>query len=290
MINDRLLWPQGKKKAFTLSYDDGITQDKRLIEMLDCYGAKCTFNLNTGLFGLEGRVSAGKKEVSHNKLNAEEVLQAYKKHEIAAHGQYHESMHGMDDARIIEEALSCRKQLEMLLEKPLTGFAYAFGVCNEQIIRCMKSCGYTYARTIESTYSFEYPENFLAWNPTCHHNDDKIMALAEEFLSDTHYFSFKSPAKLFYVWGHSYEFDQDGNWEHMEALLKKVSGKEDVWYATNGEIEKYVRAYNNLIFSVDSTTVYNPSAISVWIGGLFSDEIVELKPGEVSRLAEYKNM
>ena len=50
-INDRMLFPGGKKKAFTLSYDDGITQDRRLIGILDRYRVKATFNLNSGLFG-----------------------------------------------------------------------------------------------------------------------------------------------------------------------------------------------------------------------------------------------
>lgn len=60
-INDRLLWPGGKRKALTLSYDDGISQDRRLLKLLNEQGVKCTFNLNSGLLGMEGRVSAGKK-------------------------------------------------------------------------------------------------------------------------------------------------------------------------------------------------------------------------------------
>ena len=41
----------GKKKAFTLSFDDGIMQDARAIEILDKYGLKATFNLNSGRWG-----------------------------------------------------------------------------------------------------------------------------------------------------------------------------------------------------------------------------------------------
>ena len=35
-MHDRLLWPGGKQKAFTVSYDDGITQDIRFIELQTC--------------------------------------------------------------------------------------------------------------------------------------------------------------------------------------------------------------------------------------------------------------
>ena len=41
-------------KYVTFSFDDGVTQDKRLIELLNKYGLKATFNLNSSLFGLKG--------------------------------------------------------------------------------------------------------------------------------------------------------------------------------------------------------------------------------------------
>ena len=39
-------FPGGKQRALTLSYDDGVQQDIRLIEILDKHGIKCTFNIN----------------------------------------------------------------------------------------------------------------------------------------------------------------------------------------------------------------------------------------------------
>lgn len=283
-VNDRLFWPGGKKKSLTLSYDDGIEQDRRLISLLDQHRVKCTFNLNSGLLGVTGTVAAGKKEVSHNKIGELQIATLYKGHEIAAHGQYHESMFGMDTARCVEEILSCRKGLEKITGKPLTGYAYSFGVCDHTIISAMKTCGISYARTIEATHKFEIPLDFLRWDPTCHHDDKNIMKLADEFLSDEFSFSLYSPAKLFYVWGHSYEFDQNENWGHMEAFISKVSGKENVWYATNGEIYEYVKAYQRLLFSVDSSKVYNPTCTSVWLGGIFTNDSVEVKPGCVTEL------
>ena len=45
------LFPQGKPKALTLSYDDGVTQDERLIALMKKYGIRGTFNLNPGVMG-----------------------------------------------------------------------------------------------------------------------------------------------------------------------------------------------------------------------------------------------
>ena len=38
-----------KLKAITFSYDDGVTQDIRLVELLNKYNLKSTFNLNSEL-------------------------------------------------------------------------------------------------------------------------------------------------------------------------------------------------------------------------------------------------
>ena len=44
----------GKMKALTFSYDDGVTQDQRLISLFNKYGLKATFNLNSELLGKPG--------------------------------------------------------------------------------------------------------------------------------------------------------------------------------------------------------------------------------------------
>ncbi|HEY9575773.1 MAG TPA: polysaccharide deacetylase family protein [Lachnospiraceae bacterium] len=282
--NDRLVWPEGKRKAFTLSYDDGVEQDIRFIKLLDKYRIKATFNLNSGLFGRPGRVAAGKKEVAHNKLKEEELKEIYKNHELADHGKDHCCMVGMDIACCVEEILEGRKGLEKVLQKPVTGFAYAFGAYDENVIKALLACKIAYARTVKSTGQFSLPENMLTWHPTCHHNDKELNALADSFLSDEIYMDMKSPAKLFYVWGHSYEFDQDDNWDMIDSFLKKMSGHEDVWYATNKEICDYIEAFKRLVFTVDGQFVYNPTATTLFVGGTFTDSYIRVGAGETKEL------
>ncbi len=43
-------YPNGKSKALTFSYDDGMKHDRRLVELFNRYGLKGTFHLNGGLF------------------------------------------------------------------------------------------------------------------------------------------------------------------------------------------------------------------------------------------------
>lgn len=59
----------GKKKALTFSYDDGVTQDVRLIEMFNKYNLKATFNLNSELLGRGGMLVRNGVQISHKKIN-----------------------------------------------------------------------------------------------------------------------------------------------------------------------------------------------------------------------------
>ena len=56
---------QHKKKAVTFSYDDGTTQDIQLIELLNKYDLKATFNLNSERLGVNKILIREGKRVSH---------------------------------------------------------------------------------------------------------------------------------------------------------------------------------------------------------------------------------
>ena len=44
-------------KYFSWSFDDGLEQDKRIIQILKKYGIGATFHLNSGLFGVRRYIS-----------------------------------------------------------------------------------------------------------------------------------------------------------------------------------------------------------------------------------------
>lgn len=45
----RFVYPEGKNKALTFSYDDGQIHDRKLVEILNRHGMKGTFHLNSGM-------------------------------------------------------------------------------------------------------------------------------------------------------------------------------------------------------------------------------------------------
>ena len=86
------------------------------------------------------------------------------------------------------------------------------------------------------------------------------MELAKTFAeTETERFS-----RLFYLWGHSYEFDDDNNWEVIENFCEYVGGRDNIWYATNMEIFEYIEAYKSIKTSANGKIMYNPSNKTVW--------------------------
>ena len=271
-----LRFPDFRQKALTLSYDDGVVADKRMIDIMSKNGLKGTFNINSGKLA---------KESDGFRLTAEEAVALYSGsgNEVAIHGVHHIPLTYIDDTMGINEIFTDRQNLERLFQKPVQGMAYANGVYNDQVVDMLKKCGVLYARTTKSTETFDIPEDWLRLPTTCHHKNARLMELAAAFLAEPTSKNFWTcRAKLFYLWGHSYEFDYDDNWQVMEDFAKFVGNRDDVWYATNMEIYEYVRAYKRLQFSSNEDFVYNPSNIDVYID-YFGKEVC-VKAGELKKI------
>ncbi len=251
-------FPGFADKAVTLSYDDGNIADEKLISIISKYGLKGTFNINSSVFGKN----------FPRKLTIEQCKELHleKGNEIAVHGYKHISLPEADSAVATYEVLRDRAELESIFGIMIKGMAFANGVYSDRDIQILDHCGIDYSRTTKSTHSFQVTEDWLRWDPTCHHNDAELMALAHKFIEEpqSSYLWGRAP-KLFYLWGHSYEYNDLDNWDVLEEFSSYIGNREDVWYATNGEICRYVKAYDALEFSVSGELIYNPTATDVYI-------------------------
>lgn len=241
------LYPGGVTKALTLSYDDGRIYDRQLIEILNRHGIKGSFHLNSGFFGRDRYVTA------------EEIAELYKGHEISAHTSTHPFLEATPREGVALQILEDRRQLEELAGYPVRGMSYPFGTYNADVLAMLPGLGIQYSRTTRSHGGFGLPANWLEWHPSCHHRD--MLNLGREFLEKQRH----SNMQLLYVWGHSYEFNDNNNWQDIEQFCSMVGNRPDVWYATNIEIVDYIEALRSLRFSVAQKVVYNPAAIDVWI-------------------------
>ena len=229
------MW-NGKNKAITFSFDDGVTQDIRLVEILNKYGLKATFNINSDLLGKDGCLHyGGDKMVSHNKVQAEQVKDIYAGHEVAVHTLTHPNLTQLDEEEIFRQVDMDRKALSALCGYDVIGMAYPCGGVNNddrvaEIIRRRTSI--QYVRTITSTHNFDLQTNLHRFNPSVYYIEDCFEEIVDRFLAlET------DKPQLLYIWGHSYEMDMGLiAWEMFERICAKLSGKADIFYGTNKEV------------------------------------------------------
>jgi len=218
-----------KKKALTFSYDDGVIQDIRLINILNKYGMKCTFNINSGCMYKES--SWIYKDKPTQRVSKEEAVNIYGEHEIAMHFLTHPRPLEISLEQLDIEINEDIKNLGDLFQCEIVGCAYPYGEYNADVIKQLRISGIKYARTVNMSHNFALPINLFEISPTCKHTDDKLMKLAEEFVNT----SCDSPM-LFYCWGHSFEFDGDDNWDVIENFCSYMSNQTDIFFGTNREV------------------------------------------------------
>lgn len=279
MNQEYIRFPHFNNKAVTLSYDDGVRQDKRLISIMQKNGLKGTFNVNSGMF-------ASSYESEKRRMTLQEASELYipSGMEVAIHGYKHLPLSQVALPIAVNDVVTDRKEIERVFGGIVNGMAYAYGSYNDKVIEILKECGIKYARTTISTEKFSLPTDWLRLSATCHHNNPKLMELAKQFVNRTECsYWWANQVQLFYLWGHSYEFDDNDNWNVIEEFAKFIGGREDIWYATNGEIYNYLQACDRLEFSMDGSLVYNPSCIDVYID--YFGEKIMVNAGQSKKIA-----
>lgn len=225
-----------KLKAITFSYDDGITQDVRLIELLNKYGLKSTFNINSELLGKKGILWRENQRIAHYKIHPEDVKSVYEGHEVAVHTLTHPNLTESDDAEIIRQVEQDRLNLSELVGYEVIGMAYPCGGVNnnDRTAKIIKeNTGVKYCRTITCNNNFNLQNNLYRFNPSAYHLDfENLMSLGQQFVDLK-----ATTPQIFYIWGHSFEMDYHPDyWIRLEEFFKLISNKGDIFYGANKEV------------------------------------------------------
>ena len=225
-----------KLKAITFSYDDAVTQDIEFVELLNKYNLKGTFNINSELLGRNDMLIRENKRVAHYKLHKSDVKGVYDGHEVAVHTLTHPHLPPLENAEVIRQVEQDRLNLSDIVGYEVIGMAYPGGGVNndDRVAEIIKNnTGVKYSRTTTCTGNFDLQDNLYRFNPTAYHlHFDKLMELGEKFVNMT-----PDKPQIFYIWGHSYEFDFYSDYRvKFEEFLKLISNKDDIFYGTNKEI------------------------------------------------------
>lgn len=270
----RLRFPNFKYKALTLSYDDGRDFDRKMVEIMDRYGIRGTFNLISSKIGQPGYVTA------------EELDTLFKNHEVAVHTLNHPHLEDLTPANICYQLIEDRKNLEDILHRPIEGMAYPYGLYEYPgMMDAVRSCGIRYARTTAFSHNLAIPRDYLRWAPSCKFDDpklDELIAVMQKPLDPQK--AWIESLKLLNIMGHSYEYEH--RWDHLETMCQKLTGLDEVWYATNMEIIDYLTAYRSLRTTVDGHYVYNPTDKDLYVSTVDKKDVKNfvLHPGTFTEL------
>lgn len=194
-------------------WDDGVTADVRLIEILRKHGAKATFNLNAGRHEKQRSGGWTYKGTEVGRLGWDEMRSVYEGFTIANHTLTHPRLEQIpaDDAR--RDIVEGRERLQQFFGQPVLGFAYPFGSYNDTVLDLLREAGHVYGRTTKNVAQPFPPENAMAFHANCHF-------LAPDFWKR---YEAARAGGVFYFWGHSYELISDAMWAAFEAQIARIS-------------------------------------------------------------------
>lgn len=262
-------YPQGKRKAFNVTYDDGVLQDVRFVELLNHYGLKGTFNLNSQLMEQEFEWIHENGMVVE-RLSRDAVRHLYDGHEIASHTLTHPYMHDKTEEELMWEIGEDKCRLEALFGREVAGFAVPFSYYDEKIASCVRNCGFEYGRCSEPSHSYSPWQDHYRWKTGIFHLALGFSAFVEGFFQTT------EELALCQIVGHSYDLDAARMWEKMEDIFRRISENEDILPMTHLEIVRYLRAMS--MARITPELVRNQSEDDLWFR--IDGKLVSLRPGE----------
>ena len=227
------LYPGGKKKAFNVTYDDGVLQDQRFVALLNQYGIKGTFNLNSQLMQEEFSWTHP-NGTQVKRLSYELAKEVYDGHEIASHTLTHPYMNGLSDEELYRQLKTDKDNLEKLFGREITGFAVPFDYYDDRIANCAKACGFAYARTSDLTGNFAPYTDVYHWKASIEHTNPGLIDFIAAFVNT------REELAVCQILGHSYDLDVENLWNTMESIFAAVSQRDDIWFCTNAELVDFL--------------------------------------------------
>ena len=218
-------------KIFLISFDDGTVWDGRFVDLLNKYGMKATFNLNSGLedfvWHYEDRFPVRRQILS-------ETVEQYRSHEIASHSLHHHWLNSLTPPQLSREVGEDCETLRKIFGLKEIGFGVPFTACGQREINIIKKY-VRYIRLSEFADSFALPEDpyHIPIHGLYNQPDirDRIAAFARNDL----------PVSLFVMAGHSYELEVLDHWGYMEELLRYIRSFGFTVMTTMEFVNKYYR-------------------------------------------------
>jgi hypothetical protein len=246
-----------------------VIQDVPFIAMLNRYGIKATFNLNSQLMqnGFAWRHDCG---MDITRLRPAEIGDLYEGHEIASHTLTHPYMDGLSNEELFRQLGEDKGNLEAMFGRAVAGFAVPFDYYDDRIARCAEKCGFEYARTSDVSLSYTPCRDWYHWKTGIYHVMPELVPYVEGFLKTN------EELALCQIVGHSYDLFTENLWDTMESICAKIGEHGEIWKCTHLELVCYLKAMEQA--EVSDEAVYNGSDRCLWF--CIQGQIVAIQPRE----------
>lgn len=265
----RRCYPYGKAKAFNVTYDDGVVQDARFVELLNRYGLKGTFNLNAALME-QGFEWVHENGMVVKRLTPMDAVGLYDVHEIASHTMTHPYLHDKAESEILWELSEDKRRLEAYFGREVAGFAVPFDYYDDRIARCVQACGFEYGRMSEESRGYSPWEKRYFWRAGIFHLSPELESYVDGFLNTD------EELALCQIVGHSYDLDAEDMWDTVESIFRRISTADDILPMTHIELVRYLEAMKKAVITEEY--VHNPSNMELWFR--MDGKTFLMRPGE----------
>jgi len=231
----------GKEWAISCRWDDNSPSDVRMRNLMDKYGFKGTFYMNSGRQGYWGK-SYG---LVKNNKDVDRMLVAAGRHTIGGHGARHPSLGVLSRNRIFEEAMRVRADRESTSDTPIC--SYSFSNMNWSnaiegmtigldIGEALFRAGYYHnanARYLAQT-GLKFPACWLLpWDGAAMQRWVEAM---ERFQANES-IRRDNPCLSFSM--HAPAYGTEEKWKRLEEKFRNYGGRKEWWYCNQSEYAAY---------------------------------------------------
>jgi peptidoglycan/xylan/chitin deacetylase (PgdA/CDA1 family) len=233
-------------RYLTISVDDGCPLDSRAADLLNKYGLQATFYIPA---------SNPERPV----MAPGQIRELSRRFEIGGHTYHHAGLKSLPEEKAFAEIYDGKKWLEDLLGQPVISFCYPQGKFNSSTPRFVQKAGFLGARTcLFNLHSF--PRDPFLWGLSthaCYHS--RIIQLRHAAIEGNvagmvnflrtyngttdwrqHFFyaleHVERHGGIAHLYFHSWEIDELGQWDQLEAVLAETSQRSDFSRVTNGAL------------------------------------------------------
>lgn len=201
------------------SWDDGTISDLKMAELMMKYSIPTVFYWPSYI--QESKNLA----MTSNWLKEKECKEIASNFEIGSHSVHDKPMKKMQIAQISCEIHDSRKYFQDLTGQPINSFAYPKNSTNNLIKNLIRGAGYTSARSIlvgflsEGGDAFEMKCTVQIGIDRIEYQDKSWELFAEDMVSKA------NEDSVFHIFGNSWDIESFGDWNNLEALIKRWTGR-----------------------------------------------------------------